>query len=42
MRHPPLVPATDLGFGRIATVGFEASLASGFADLVLLDDSGQI
>src|SRR3954447_373750 len=42
MRHPSLVPATDLGFGRVVTVGFEASLASGYADLVLLDDSGRL
>jgi hypothetical protein len=42
MRHPSLVPATDLGFGRVVTVGFEASLASGSADLVLLDEEGRI
>jgi hypothetical protein len=42
MRHPSLVPATDLGMGRLATVGFETSLASGFADLVLLDDNGRL
>ncbi len=42
MRHPSLVPAADLGFGRVVTVGFEASLASGSADLVLLDEDGRI
>jgi RecB family endonuclease NucS len=41
-RHPGLVPAADLGFGRVATVGFEASLASGSADLVLLDEDGRV
>jgi hypothetical protein len=42
MRHPSLVPATDLGFGRVVTVGFEATLAAGSADLVLLDDEGRL
>lgn len=42
MSHPSLVPATDLGLGRVAAVGFEAALASGFADLVLLDDHGKL
>ena len=42
MRHPALVPAADLGFGRVVTVGFEASLASGSADLVLLDEDGRV
>jgi hypothetical protein len=42
MRHPSLVPASDLGFERMTTVGFEASLASGSADLVLLDRRGRI
>jgi len=42
MRHPELVPATDLGFGRVATVGYEASLSSGSADLVLLDEAGKL
>ena len=42
MRHPSLVPTTDLGLGRVVTVGFEASLASGSADLVLLDDEGRV
>lgn len=42
MNHPELVPATDLGLGQVAAVGFEADLASGFADLVLLDDHGRL
>ena len=42
MEHPALVPAADLGFDRMVTVGFEASLASGSADLVLLDARGQL
>lgn len=42
MRHPELVPATDLGLGRVVTMGFEASLASGSADLVLLDEEGRL
>jgi hypothetical protein len=42
MEHPALVPAADLGFGQVVTVGYEASLASGSADLVLLDVRGQL
>jgi RecB family endonuclease NucS len=42
MRHPTLIPAADLGFGEVATVGFEVGLASGSADLVLLDDEGRL
>ena len=42
MSHPELVPATDLGLGQVAAVGFEADLASGYADLVLLDDHGRL
>jgi RecB family endonuclease NucS len=42
MEHPALVPAADLGFDRMVAVGFEASLASGSADLVLLDARGQL
>lgn len=42
MDHPALVPAADLGFGQMVTVGYEASLASGSADLVLLDARGQL
>lgn len=42
MSHPELVPATDLGLGQVAAVGFEAALASGSADLVLLDEHGRL
>lgn len=40
--HPNLVPVEDLGFGRTVTVGKEAALASGYADLVLIDEFGRI
>jgi hypothetical protein len=40
--HPQLLPLTDLGLGRIAVAGREAAFASGYADLVLLDDKGQL
>jgi hypothetical protein len=42
MEHPELVPATDLGAGRMVVAGFEPSLASGSADLVLVDERGQL
>ena len=43
MRNPKLVPATDLGFGEVVTVGYEAGLPSaGLADLVLLDEDGRL
>lgn len=42
MEHPALVPAADIGFGPMVTAGFEATLASGSADLVLLDARGQV
>ena len=41
-QHPSLVPAADLGLGRVVTVGFETGLASGNADLVLLDECGRV
>jgi hypothetical protein len=41
-RHPELVPAADLGFGRVVTVGFETNLPSGAADLVLMDETGRL
>ena len=40
--HPQLIPATDLGFGATLAVGRESGLASGYADLVLLDEHGQL
>ena len=43
MRNPKLVPATDLGFGEVVTVGYESHLPSaGRADLVLLDEQGHL
>jgi hypothetical protein len=41
-RNPELVPATDIGFGRMVTVGFETNLVSGAADLILMDDGGRL
>lgn len=40
--HPQLIPAEDLGLGRLVVVGRESSLPSGYADLVLVDDRGQL
>jgi hypothetical protein len=40
--HPDLMPAEDLGLGRMVVVGRESGLASGYADLVLLDEHGQL
>ncbi|MBA3364180.1 MAG: hypothetical protein H0U03_00100 [Actinobacteria bacterium] len=41
-RNPELLPTTDLGLGRVAVVGRESGLASGYADLILVDDAGQL
>jgi hypothetical protein len=41
-RYPALVPAEDLDMGPIVVVGRESGLASGYADLVLLDRSAQV
>jgi RecB family endonuclease NucS len=41
-KHPELLPAEDLGLGRTVVVGRQAALASGYADLILLDDRGQV
>ncbi len=41
-KFPELVPAEDLGLGRAVVVGRESAVASGYADLVLLDDRGQL
>jgi hypothetical protein len=41
-RNPELVPATDLGFGRMVTIGFETNLVSGAADLILMDNGGRL
>jgi hypothetical protein len=40
--HPALLPAEDLGLGTTVVVGRESSLTSGYADLVLVDDRGQL
>lgn len=40
--HPQLLPAEDLGLGRTVVAGRESSLTSGYADLVLVDDRGQL
>jgi hypothetical protein len=41
-KYPQLLPAADLGLGRTTVVGRETGLASGRADLVLLDEQGQL
>lgn len=41
-RNPGLVPAADLGFGRMVTIGFETNLVSGAADLILVDHRGRL
>jgi len=40
--HPELIPAEDLGLGRVAVVGSESGLASGYADLVMVDELGAV
>src|SRR5688500_3362577 len=40
--HPQLVPAADIGLGETLVVGRESGLASGYADLVLMDDRGRL
>ena len=40
--HPELLPAEDIGLGQVVVVGQESGLASGYADLVYLDQNGQI
>lgn len=40
--HPELIPSEDLGLGRTVVVGWESGLASGYADLVLVDEHGQL
>lgn len=41
-QHPELLPISDLGLGRVTVVGRETGLASGYADLVLLDEHGRL
>lgn len=40
--YPQLIPTADLGLGRTVTVGREAGVAAGYADLVLLDEHGHL
>lgn len=40
--HPALLPAEDLGLGRVVVAGRESSLVSGYADLVLVDEHGHL
>jgi hypothetical protein len=41
-QHPQLLPADDLELGATVVVGRESGLESGYADLVLVDGSGQL
>jgi hypothetical protein len=41
-QHPALLPDEDLSLGQLVVVGRESSLPSGYADLVLVDDRGQL
>lgn len=40
--HPQLLPSEDMGLGRTVVVGRESAFASGYADLILIDDRGQV
>src|SRR6478735_7934822 len=40
--RPQLIPAADLGLGRMVVIGRESNLASGYADLILVDEMGQV
>jgi hypothetical protein len=41
-RHPELIPLSDLGMGAGVVIGRESGLAAGYADLVLVDERGQL
>lgn len=41
-QHRELLPDDDLSLGQLVVVGRESSLTSGYADLVLVDDRGQL
>ena len=41
-RYPKLIPLSDLGMGTGVVIGRESALAAGYADLVLVDESGQL
>jgi hypothetical protein len=40
--HPQLLPLSDMGLGRTVVVAKEAPLKAGFADLILVDERGEI
>lgn len=40
--YPELIPLSDLGMGTGVVIGRESALAAGYADLVLVDESGQL
>jgi hypothetical protein len=41
-KHPEFLPSEDMGLGRIVVVGRESTFPSGAADLILVDDRGQV
>jgi hypothetical protein len=41
-QHPEVIPAEDLMLGSLAVVGRESGLASGYADLVMIDEHGGV
>lgn len=41
-KHPELLPSEDMDLGRTVVVGREVECVAGFADLILLDERGQI
>jgi hypothetical protein len=41
-RYPELIPLSDLGMGTGVVIGRESGLAAGYADLVLVDERGQL
>jgi len=40
--HPQLFPAEDLNLGQLMVIGREVAFESGQADLIYLDEGGQI
>src|ERR1700729_445942 len=40
--YPELIPLSDIGMGTGVVIGRESALAAGYADLVLVDESGQL
>jgi hypothetical protein len=41
-RYPELIPLSDLGMSTGVVIGRESTLAAGYADLVLVDETGQL